>query len=449
MSKEKPLILLSIPGLRRKDLDRLPSLMRLCAAGTIHELAVPFPAVTWPAQATLLTGRHPHEHGVIANGFYWRERNAVEMWTAGNEVVQQPQIWDWISKHHAEIKTAAWFPMLSKRCGADFVCMPAPVHNPDGSETMWCYTQPTELYGGLLTELGGFPLQHFWGPLANIRSSQWIAQSAVAVAEKHHPGFWYIYIPHLDYAAQKNGPDSPQAVAALHELDKLLDSTFQRMSAAYDGRLTWLVVSEYSIHETNHVTFPNRVLRENGLLRVRDADDGEHLDFEDSAAWALVDHQFSHVFLKDGGVKEIERVANLFRNQAGIRKVLTGTDLADWHMDHPRSGEVILISEPQSWQAYYWWLDDQKAPAFARTVDIHRKPGYDPIELHVDLATKSIPLDARLNKGSHGSPPDWHGHHEVALCSDPGVFHTDKVHATDVLPAVLRHFNIAWPPIGT
>ena len=63
-----------------------------------------------------------------------------------------------------------------------------------------------------------------------------------------------------------------------------------------------------------------------------------------------------------------------------------------------------LISTPNSWQAYYWWIDDARAPKFARTVDIHRKPGYDPVELHFDIATKSIPLDATLVKGSHGAP---------------------------------------------
>ena len=79
-------------------------------------------------------------------------------------------------------------------------------------------------------------------------------------------------------------------------------------------------------------------------------------------------------------------------------------DREKYQLDHPRSGEIILVSEPKSWQAYYYWLEDAEAPAFARTVDIHRKPGYDPVELFFDPVTKSIPLDATLVKGSHGAP---------------------------------------------
>lgn len=445
MASTKPLIVVTLPGLRRDDLPRLPALNQLCAAGTIHELVVPFPAVTWPAQATLLTGHYPEEHGVIANGFFWRDSNSLEMWTAGNEVIQQPQVWDWLHRSNPVRTSAAWFPMLSKRCGADYVCMPAPVHNPDGSETMWCYTKPTELYGSLLDSLGGFPLQHFWGPLANIRSSQWIADSAVALATQHRPDFFYVYLPHLDYAAQKFGPNSTAAMSALDELNTLVDGFVQRISAAYDRDLTWLIVSEYAIHETSHVSFPNRILREAGLLAVREAADGEHLDFEKSQAWALVDHQFSHIFARDSSTTTIRRIAELFDGQRGIRDVVHGKELATWKMGHARSGELILVSEPQSWQAYYWWLDDSKAPAFARTVDIHRKPGYDPIELHFDMATRSIPIDARLNKGSHGAPPDWHGRQEVLLSSEPGLFRTDHVRLTDVFPALLRHFGIAPP----
>ena len=152
------------------------------------------------------------------------------------------------------------------------------------------------------------------------------------------------------------------------------------------------------------MTYPNRMLREAGLLKVIETDDGEHLDFADSKAWALADHQFSHVFVQDSDPKMIKHVARLFTKQPGIAEVLTAEGLAEYRLDHPRSGDVVLISEPNSWQAYYWWHDDAKAPQFARTVDIHRKPGYDPVELFFDARTKSIPLNAKLVHGSHGAP---------------------------------------------
>ena len=145
-------------------------------------------------------------------------------------------------------------------------------------------------------------------------------------------------------------------------------------------------------------SYPNRVLREAGLLAVREEPDGEHLDLEQSQAFAMVDHQFSHVFVADGDQQLAARVADLFRGQPGIAEVLVGTQRGRYNLEHPRSGEVILVSTPRSWQAYYWWPSDDRAPQFARTVDIHRKPGYDPMELYFDPATKSIPLGRRADQ---------------------------------------------------
>jgi predicted AlkP superfamily pyrophosphatase or phosphodiesterase len=321
--------------------------------------------------------------------------------------------------------------------------MPAPVHNPDGSESLWCYTKPTELYGELRDALGHFPLQHFWGPLANIKSTAWIIDAAVVAARRFKPNFFFIYLPHLDYAAQKTGPDSPAAIAALGELDAAIGRLIDGFQEAYDDpSLLWLAASEYVITPVDHVAYPNRLLREAGLLAVREEGDGEHLDFSASRAWALVDHQFSHVFVKDAHAETISRVADLFRNADGIAEVLTGEDRGKYNLRHPRAGEVVLVSQPNSWQAYYYWLDDAKAPAFARTVDIHRKPGYDPVELHFDMKTKSIPLDATLVKGSHGAPPVHEWQRGVLASSQKGVFverATSDLHIADL---VLRQFGI-------
>ena len=350
----------------------------------------------------MLTGKTAKDHGVVANGFYWRDKRQVEMWTAWNEVIQRPQIWDTLKTVDDNLTTMAWFPMLAKGCGADVVCMPAPIHKPDGSEDLWCYTRPQEFYGELLQELGHFPLKHFWGPLANIKSSQWIADAAVRAAEKFRPDFSYIYLPHLDYAAQKFGPNSDQAVAALGELDSLVGAFADQIQQMM-GTVEWVIASEYVIGEVNHVSYPNRVLREAGLLEVcsRDDDgDREHLDVNRSDAWALVDHQFSHVFVRESDPATVKRVAEIFRETEGIEQVLLGSDRGA--LDHNRSGDVVLVSSRESWQAYYWWFDDSLAPSFANNVDIHRKPGYDPVELFFDFETKSVPLDASLIKGSHG-----------------------------------------------
>lgn len=417
----RKLVCLSIPALRAQDLPQMPNLRGL-AAGTegIGPLEASFPCVTWPVQANLLTGRLPAEHGVVANGIYWRDTGRVEMWTADNSCVLAPQIWDRLHRLDRPRTSAVWFPMLSKRSGADWVCMPAPIHNPDGSETPWCYTKPQEFYGELLEQLGHFPLHHFWGPLANIESSRWIARSAVIAAGRWQPDFFFIYLPHLDYAPQKAGPDSPLARQALGELDQVIGELVAGMRQAYAGHdLHWLVVSEYVITPVQHVTFPNRRLREAGLLHVRRETDGEHLDLEQSRAWAMVDHQFSHVFVRDSDPAVADEVVRLFSECEGIAEVLRRQDLVRYHLDHPRSGDVVLVSEKHSWQAYYWWLDDELAPAFARTVDIHRKPGYDPVELFWDPATRGIPLDATLVKGSHGAPVQSPEQRGVWLTSDP------------------------------
>jgi hypothetical protein len=438
-----PLILLTIPGLREKDVAVMPRLREMTAAGQIVNLVPSFPCVTCPVQANMTTGRLPSAHGVVANGFYWRQKRQVEMWTSPNDCIERPQLWDLLSHVEGGASSAVWFAMHSVGCEADFVCTPKPIHNPDGSESLWCYTRPVELYGELRDALGHFPLQHFWGPLANIKSSAWIAQSAAVAARRWSPDFFWIYLPHLDYAAQKLGPDSPAAAAAVQDLDAELGRLHAAMQEIYGEPLLWLVAGEYAITPVEHVAYPNRVLREAGLLNVCHLADGEHLDLAASRAWALVDHQFSHVFVADADPQTVELVAGIFRRQPGIAEALTGDQRGRYALDHPRSGEVILVSEPNSWQAYYYWLDDAKAPGFARTVDIHRKPGYDPVELHVDMATRSIPLDAALVRGSHGAPAVDPSQHTVLLASQPVLpDNRPAVADTDVFEIVMRQFGV-------
>lgn len=434
-------VLLSVPGLRRADLGRMPRLAAVVDGGDCAELVAGFPAVTCPVQANMATGVPPSEHGVVANGFYWRDRGQVEMWTSPNDCVERPQLWDIMHEHDASLTAAAWFPLHSKGCGADIVCTPAPIHNPDGTESLWCFTRPEELYAELLEELGHFPLQHFWGPLANVKSTAWIVSSAVRAAERFRPNLFYVYLPHLDYAAQKFGPDSPEAVQATVDLDAEVGKLVDGFSAAYDGAAPlWLVASEYVITPVSHVSYPNRALREAGLLAVREESDGEHLDLQASTAWALVDHQLSHIFVRDAAA--IDRTRDVLARLPGVAEVLARSGLAKYDLAHPRSGELVVVSEPHSWQAYYWWLDDARAPSFARTVDIHRKPGYDPAELFWDPAIKGIPLDATLVKGSHGAPAIDPAQRGILLASQRGVFVEQPLADTDVADIVLRQFGI-------
>lgn len=433
----RPVVLLSVPGLRERDVAAMSHLRELTAGGEIAELVPSFPCVTCPVQANMTTGVLPDAHGVVANGFYWRDKQQVEMWTSPNECIEKPQLWDLLAHRPSAPRSAVWFPLHSKGCEADFVCTPAPIHNPDGSESLWCYTRPAELYGTLQRRLGHFPLQHFWGPLADVRSSSWIVESAIYAAATWKPEFFYIYLPHLDYAAQRTGPDSPQAQQSVVELDRLIGRLGREFAAAYGTAPLWLVAGEYAITPVRHVAYPNRVLREAGLLVVRPTDQGEELDLAASRAFAMVDHQFSHIFVLDGRPSTVARVVDLFRHREGIAEVVFGDALAQWHLAHPRSGEVVLVSTPDSWQAYYWWFSEDAAPPFARRVDIHRKPGYDPVELHFDPASRGIPLDATLIKGSHGAPAQDPSQRTVLVASEPGLFPAETLADTDV-------FQIVW-----
>ncbi|HEX2477330.1 MAG TPA: nucleotide pyrophosphatase/phosphodiesterase family protein [Lacipirellulaceae bacterium] len=435
-------ILVSVPGLRERDLSSMPNLARLATGGGYASLLPSFPAVTCPVQANMTTGKRPREHGVVANGFYWRDQRRVEMWTAWNDCILQPQIWDILHDRERSITSAAWFPLHSKGSGADYICTPAPVHNADGSESPWCFTRPDTLYDELQAKFGHFPLHHFWGPMAGIASSAWIVASAVYTAQKYRPNFFYIYLPHLDYAAQKAGPDSKVAKQALADLDAELEKLIAGLNSAYGETPLWLVASEYAIVPVDEVTYPNRILREAGLLKVSAAEDGELLDLVNSKAWALADHQFSHVFVQDSDPKTVKRVTRLFGKQAGIAEVLTAESLGEYGLDHVRSGDVVLVSEPNSWQAYYWWLEDANAPRFARTVDIHRKPGYDPVELFFDARSKTIPLNAKLVKGSHGAPVRTPAQRGVLLSSEPGIFTGGIVPDVDIAGIVLRQFEM-------
>lgn len=435
----KKVVFLSVPGLRDKDLASMPNLGRLFQQGWRARIRHSFPCVTWPAQANMLTGALPSDHGVTANGFYWREKLEVEMWTAWNSIIERPQVWDVLKTRDPAVTSAAWFPMLSKGCGADYICMPAPIHKPDGSEEMWCYSRPQEFYRTLLESLDHFPLRHFWGPLANIKSSQWIADSAVIAAKAYAPDFFYIYLPHLDYAAQKNGPDSVAASLAVEELDHLIGGLADQLLSAYDAPITWMVASEYVITAVDHVLYPNRMLRKAGLLKIREIDGREQLDFENSEAWALVDHQFSHVYLKNPNDAMISTIQGLFEHSVGVDCAVASDQKAAIGMNHERSGDLIVISTPDSWQAYYWWFDNALAPEFATTVDIHRKPGYDPIELHFDFATNSVPLDATLAKGSHGAPARSEHQQGVFLCSTE-IDLRNEICDTDIFDLVLGQF---------
>lgn len=421
------LIFLSVPGLRPGDIDEgaAPTLHGWASRGVLAELAPTFPCVTSPVQASMLTGTAPRDHGVIANGFYYRERSQVEFWVAPNDMVTGEQTWDALRTGAPGPTSAVWHAQNIKGAGANFIVTPSPIHEADGTTKLWCYSKPEGTYQAVLDDLGHFPLQHYWGPLANIESTKWILDAAAWLIDRHAPNYHWIYIPHLDYASQKFGPNSDQAKAAVAELDTLLGAFAERVARSPIGAdVVYLVAGEYALTDVHGVVFPNRILRQAGLLTVVEAAGAEQIDLTTSPAFAMVDHQFAHVFVKDSSPQVCSRIVELFRGMPGIATAVAGNDRAALGMDHPRCGDVVLVTDDAHWLAYYWWVDDAAAPPYARTVDIHAKPGYDPVEMFFDPATKGISLDATLVRGSHGVPATAPRHRTALICSTPSTLIT-------------------------
>ncbi len=414
------LIFFSIPGLRPADITQAatPTLYGWANKGAMAELLPTFPAVTSCVQASMLTASPPSAHGVIANGFYHRDRRAVEFWVGHNGVMAGRQTWDVVRARRPEFTAAVWHAQNIKGAGADVIVTPSPIHEPDGATKLWCYSKPDGLYQQLIDALGHFPLQHYWGPLANIESTRWILNAALWLIRKHPPNYHWIYIPHLDYASQKFGPNSSQARIALTELDQVLSEFAAGVAATtIGGDAVHLVAGEYALVPVSSAVYPNRLLREAGLLSVRQEQGAELIDFSASAAIAMVDHQFAHVFVNPEASNALQEIAAVLTAADGVASVWVGSRRADVGLDHPRSGDLVILANDDRWFAYYWWLDDAAAPAFATTVDIHRKPGYDPVELFFDPHTRGIPLNAELVKGSHGLPATGKRDHTALICS--------------------------------
>lgn len=401
--------------------DATPHLRAFRNDGESRALRPVIPAVTCPVQSSMLTGLLPREHGIVGNGWYDRTLAEVQFWKQSNALVGGEKVWETARQRDPSVTTANLFWWYNMYSSVDCSVTPRPIYKADGRKIPDCYTRPADLRGRLQAQLGRFPLFQFWGPAASIRSTEWIAEAAKRVHEWHDPTLTLVYLPHLDYALQQAGPDSARANEAAGELDRVAGGLIEHFRSR---GVRVMVVSEYGIERASGPVHVNRALREAGLVEVREEQGLEVLDAGASRAFAVADHQVAHVYVRDAG--EAPAVARLLESLDGVAVVADRRGQADLGIDHPRAGNLVLIAEAGRWFTYYYWLDDARAPDFARTVDIHRKPGYDPAELFIDpsirlpwlriarkLFARSlgfrtlmdfIPLDASLVKGTHGRP---------------------------------------------
>lgn len=403
----KHVILLDIVGLEFKHLesgDLLPNISKIASTGECSRMEPVFPAVTCTVQASILSGRYPNEHGIISNGLYERNKYNVSFWEQASSLVQTERIWDLIKKKRPSYKTAVLFGQHTMYSSADFVITPRPLHMAD-EMIPWCYSKPVGYYEGLKSQYGEFNLAHYWGPFASRESSDWIVKAALDTLEKQRPNFMFTYIPHVDYSAQKFGKNSKAVEDDLKKADEFVGDIVQKTTdLGIRDETLFIIFSEYSFNEVKASVPLNEKLRDADLLAVRNIHDKEYLDLEYSTAFAMVDHQIAHIYVKRGFEEKTKKV---LENIDGVASVLTSADKRALKVDHnERSGDMIAISTKDKWFDYHWWYDFEKAPKFARTVDIHRKPGYDPLELFIDYKTKSISQDTNLIRGSHGLPPD-------------------------------------------
>jgi predicted AlkP superfamily pyrophosphatase or phosphodiesterase len=436
-----------------------PRLAKIAGLGGLRPLRTVLPAVTCTAQSTLLTGLMPSGHGAVANGWYFRDLSEVWLWRQSNRLIGGEKIWEAGRRRDPAFTCAKMFWWYNMYASADWSATPRPIYCADGRKIPDHYAFPPDLHDELDAKLGTFPLFKFWGPATDISSSEWIAGATVHVMETRNPTLTLSYLPHLDYDLQRFGPDldHPSVRKSLADIDRVVGDLLD--AAERQGRSV-VIVSEYGITPVDDAVHINRALREAGLIAVRVERGGELLDPGASRAFALADHQVAHVYVREPS--DIASVKTLLENVDGVERVLDEAGKRDCGLDHPRSGELVAVSRANRWFSYYYWLDDARAPDFARLVEIHRKPGYDPVELFVDpairnpklaigwrLAKRAIGMrtlldvislsDVKLVKGSHGRLSEDAAHGPLVISSRPELLPEGPVEATGFKDLVLDH----------
>ena len=444
-------VVINIVGLSSNLIgEHMPFLKSYCAKKHLQAIRPKLPAVTTSVQSTYVTGQWPTQHGIVGNGWYDHEDCEIKFWKQSNKLVHAEKVWDWAKKQDPSFTCANhcwWYNMYST---VDYSVTPRPNYLADGRKMPDCYTNPADLRDYLQEELGQFPLFKFWGPGADITSTKWIADAAVLTDKKYDPTLTLIYLPHLDYCLQKFGPDFSKIATDLNQIDKVVEDLVTYYSSK-GARI--ILLSEYGITGVNRPIHINRALREAGLLQVRVERGLELLDAGASQAFAVADHQVAHVYLND--VTQKAKVRAILEKLPGIETILDKEAQKNIHLDHERSGDFVVVADAQSWFTYYFWMDDAKAPDYARVVDIHKKPGYDPVELFMTSKARAaykllrkkaalryvmdvIPLDATLVKGSHGRVGTDSQFFPV-LVTDGDL--KKEVVATDVYEVIRQHLS--------
>lgn len=453
----KKTVVLNVVGLTRGLIgEHTPFIKSFLERGASATITPQLPAVTCTVQATYLTGKTPSDHGIVGNGWYFKEEHEVKFWRQSNSLIQSEKIWDKLKMLDSNFSCANMFWWYNMYSNADYSVTPRPNYLADGRKIPDVYSYPSELRDHLQNELGTFPLFHFWGPKTSIKSSQWIADASLKTDVLYDPTLTLVYLPHLDYNMQRHGTDVTKISKDLREIDEVV----KKLVEFYETKSAHIIIlSEYGITNVNNPIHLNRKLRQEGYLGIRVERGLELLDAGASRAFAVADHQLAHVYVKDK--KDLDKVKAILKDLKGVERVLSGSEIKELHLDHERCGDLVVIADKDSWFTYYFWLDDTKAPDYARMVDIHKKPGYDPVEMLTDPKDKFlmpkviwkllkkklgfrtvmdiIPLDATLVKGSHGRMPEDSNDHPILITNKKGETLKDRLLATEVYGIIEKH----------
>ena len=448
------LVVIDAVGLTPRALRSMRRLSGLAADGFQARLDPVLPAVTCSVQASMLTGLVPAKHGIVGNGWYFRDLGEVLLWRQHNKLVQGEKVWDIARRTNAGFRAANLCWWYAMGASTDLAVTPRPIYHADGRKSPDCYTFPPQLHDRLTGRLGDFPLFHYWGPAASIESTRWIADAARIVLDEERLDLLLVYLPHLDYDHQRFGPESPQSRRAAQELDGVAGDLVDHARARGD---TVVVLSEYGITRATRPVEINRALRHACFLNVYAQAGMEYLDPWTSRAFAVADHQIAHVYVADR--KDVPAVRELLRELPGVGELLEGDALAAAGLAHARAGELVALAQRDSWFTYHYWLDNARAPDFGRQVEIHRKPGYDPAELFMDPDDKRVKLRAGVQlarraigmryalsvvgldasthvNGTHGLLPEAELDAPVLLCSAAREAR-DRIAATEVRDLLL------------
>lgn len=391
-------VVLSIPQLRLKDVTpgALASLEALAGRGGVVEFVPAFPSLAAPSFATLVTGKSPAQHGIVGDAFFDRMARQVRRRPFDDTRVPGPKLWDRLRTAHRQATTLAWFTPSLRGASVETAAW---VEADDA-----LHTNPSPLADRLTAQLGAYPAPRAGYPAGErprLAATSWILQSAATAIAETKPTLAMVRIPYLGQVARRYGPDGREASRSVIELEALL----RPFVASLPRDVLVMAVTESVSTPVTGVVYPNRILRDLGLLTLTPVPGGGmDVDLEASAAFAVADHQLCHIILNDPAVAATVAAAFSGEDGEGVATVASGRTRIAMGLGHAHAGDIVLVADPDSWFSPQWWETPEERPA----------------KIPSNLAT-SAGTDPSQVCGSLGAPAPNPSYHGVLVASQPGV----------------------------